>query len=158
MQICVHRDPKERLRACMRLISKMPTLAAIAYKTSIGRARHSLHLARASCPSPQSHQHNALHSRTKMQSWQCRLAHCKTTHSERGPYALCSQLPTRVFGLFMHVTIGLTKLKQLHGHAGQPLVYPRNDLSYAANLLHMLFAVPTEHYQVTVTATIKVSW
>ena len=30
------RDPKERLRACMRLISKMPTLATIAYKTSIG--------------------------------------------------------------------------------------------------------------------------
>jgi citrate synthase len=31
---------------------------------------------------------------------------------------------------------------------GQPYVYPRNDLGYAANLLHMMFAVPTEHYDV----------
>ncbi|EAR20321.1 citrate synthase [Nitrococcus mobilis Nb-231] len=31
---------------------------------------------------------------------------------------------------------------------GQPFVYPRNDLSYAANLLHMLFAVPSEPYEV----------
>ncbi|KAK9804626.1 hypothetical protein WJX73_000854 [Symbiochloris irregularis] len=60
------RDAQERLSACIRLIAKMPTLAAIAYKTSIG----------------------------------------------------------------------------------QPLVYPRNDLSYAANFLHMMFAVPTERYEV----------
>jgi citrate synthase len=31
---------------------------------------------------------------------------------------------------------------------GQPYVYPRNDLGYAANLLHMLFAVPSEAYDV----------
>ena len=31
---------------------------------------------------------------------------------------------------------------------GQPYVYPRNDLGYAANLLHMMFAVPTEDYHV----------
>jgi citrate synthase len=31
---------------------------------------------------------------------------------------------------------------------GQPFAYPRNDLSYAANLLHMFFAVPTEDYEV----------
>jgi citrate synthase len=31
---------------------------------------------------------------------------------------------------------------------GQPFVYPRNDLSYAENLLHMLFAVPCEPYTV----------
>jgi len=31
---------------------------------------------------------------------------------------------------------------------GQPYVYPRNDLGYAANLLHMMFAVPTEDYEV----------
>ena len=31
---------------------------------------------------------------------------------------------------------------------GQPIVYPRNDLSYAENFLHMMFAVPTEKYQV----------
>jgi len=31
---------------------------------------------------------------------------------------------------------------------GQPFMYPRNDLSYTENLLHMLFAVPAEPYQV----------
>jgi citrate synthase len=29
---------------------------------------------------------------------------------------------------------------------GQPFVYPRNNLSYAANFLHMTFAVPAEEY------------
>jgi citrate synthase len=31
---------------------------------------------------------------------------------------------------------------------GQPFVYPRNDLSYTENFLHMMFAVPSEPYQV----------
>ena len=31
---------------------------------------------------------------------------------------------------------------------GQPFVYPRNDLDYAANFLHMCFAVPAETYEV----------
>jgi citrate synthase len=31
---------------------------------------------------------------------------------------------------------------------GQPYVYPRNDLGYSANLLHMMFAVPSEPYEV----------
>jgi citrate synthase len=30
---------------------------------------------------------------------------------------------------------------------GQPFIYPRNDLSYAANFLHMCFAVPCEPYK-----------
>ena len=30
---------------------------------------------------------------------------------------------------------------------GQPFVYPRNDLTYAANFLHMCFAVPCEPYK-----------
>jgi len=33
-------------------------------------------------------------------------------------------------------------------HTGQPFVYPRNDLDYASNFLHMCFAVPTEEYKV----------
>lgn len=32
---------------------------------------------------------------------------------------------------------------------GQPFVYPRNDLSYAANFLHMTFGVPCEDYKVS---------
>ncbi len=31
---------------------------------------------------------------------------------------------------------------------GQPFVYPRNDLDYASNFLHMCFSVPAEPYQV----------
>ena len=52
------RNPQQQLRACYRLIAKMPTLAAMAYKTSVG----------------------------------------------------------------------------------QPIIYPRNDLNYAENFLHMMFA------------------
>ncbi|KIZ03654.1 type II citrate synthase [Monoraphidium neglectum] len=58
-------DPTQQLRACMRLISKMPTLAALAYKTS----------------------------------------------------------------------------------RGMPIIYPRNDLSYAENLLYMMHASPCEPYK-----------
>ena len=31
---------------------------------------------------------------------------------------------------------------------GQPFIYPRNDLEYSANFLHMCFAVPCEEYKV----------
>ena len=31
---------------------------------------------------------------------------------------------------------------------GQPFVYPRNELSYAENFLHMMFSVPAEEYKV----------
>jgi len=37
-------------------------------------------------------------------------------------------------------------------HAGQPYIYPRNDLSYTENLLHMLFAVPAEDYEINPVA------
>jgi citrate synthase len=32
---------------------------------------------------------------------------------------------------------------------GQPFVYPRNDLKYADNFLHMMFAVPCEEYKIS---------
>jgi len=36
-----------------------------------------------------------------------------------------------------------------HKHSlGQPFIYPRNDLDYCSNMLHMFFAVPCESYQV----------
>lgn len=31
---------------------------------------------------------------------------------------------------------------------GQPFIYPRNDLNFAQDLLHMMFAVPSEEYEV----------
>jgi citrate synthase len=33
-------------------------------------------------------------------------------------------------------------------NCGQPFVYPRNDLGYCENLLHMFFAVPPEPYEI----------
>lgn len=47
----------------------------------------------------------------------------------------------------------IAKVRTLAAYAhkksiGQPTVYPRNDLSYCANFLHMMFAVPTEEYVV----------
>jgi len=34
---------------------------------------------------------------------------------------------------------------------GQPFIYPRNDLSYSADFLHMMFSVPCEEYVVSPT-------
>lgn len=34
-------------------------------------------------------------------------------------------------------------------NVGQPFVYPRNDLSYAANFLNMMFSVPAEDYYIS---------
>ncbi len=47
----------------------------------------------------------------------------------------------------------LAKIKTLAAFSykksiGQPYIYPRNDLSYTADFLHMLFAVPAEPYKV----------
>jgi citrate synthase len=47
----------------------------------------------------------------------------------------------------------LSKLKTIAAFSykksiGQPFVYPRNDLSYTENFLHMMFAVPAEPYKV----------
>lgn len=47
----------------------------------------------------------------------------------------------------------LAKVKTLAAHAyknstGQPPMYPRNNLSYCGNFMHMMFAVPTEDYEV----------
>ncbi|MFT4927648.1 MAG: citrate synthase [Phenylobacterium sp.] len=36
---------------------------------------------------------------------------------------------------------------------GQPFVYPKNDLSYAENFLHMMFSVPAEEYPVSPIVT-----
>ena len=55
----------------------------------------------------------------------------------------------------MDITIArlISKVRTIAAYAykrsiGQPFVYPRNDLKYAANFLHMMFAVPSEPYEV----------
>jgi citrate synthase len=47
----------------------------------------------------------------------------------------------------------IAKIRTLAAYAykksiGQPMVYPRNDLTYGANFLHMMFAVPAEKYAI----------
>ena len=47
----------------------------------------------------------------------------------------------------------IAKIRTLAAYAykksiGQPMVYPRNDLTYGANFLHMMFAVPAEEYAI----------
>jgi len=55
----------------------------------------------------------------------------------------------------MDITIArlISKVRTIAAYAykrsiGQPFVYPRNDLKYAANFLHMMFAVPSEPYEI----------
>ena len=55
----------------------------------------------------------------------------------------------------MDITIArlISKVRTIAAYAykrsiGQPFIYPRNDLKYAANFLHMMFAVPAEPYEV----------
>ncbi len=52
----------------------------------------------------------------------------------------------------VNITRLLAKLKTIAAFSykksiGQPYVYPRNDLGYAADFLHMMFAVPSEPYE-----------
>ncbi|MDR3668052.1 MAG: citrate synthase [Ignavibacteriaceae bacterium] len=47
----------------------------------------------------------------------------------------------------------LSKLKTIAAFSykksvGQPFIYPRNDLNFAADMIHMMFAVPSEEYEV----------
>ncbi len=54
----------------------------------------------------------------------------------------------------LHITRILSKVRTIAAFAykksiGQPLMYPKNNLKYAANFLHMMFAVPSEDYEVS---------
>ncbi|MCV5276520.1 citrate (Si)-synthase, partial [Escherichia coli] len=52
-------------------------------------------------------------------------------HREIAAYRLLSKMPTLAAMCFKY-------------SVGQPFIYPRNDLSYAENFLHMMFANPCE--------------
>jgi citrate synthase len=56
-------------------------------------------------------------------------------HREIFSHRIIAKLPTIAAAAYKHAL-------------GQPLIYPRNDLDYTANMLHMLFAVPCEPYEV----------
>ncbi len=56
-------------------------------------------------------------------------------HREIAAYRLLSKMPTIAAMCYKH-------------SIGQPFVYPQNELSYAENFLHMMFATPCEDYKV----------
>jgi citrate synthase len=55
-------------------------------------------------------------------------------HREIFSHRMIAKLPTIAAAAYKHAL-------------GQPFIYPRNDLDYTANMLHMFFAVPCENYQ-----------
>ncbi|MFK7161177.1 citrate synthase [Marinospirillum sp. MEB164] len=56
-------------------------------------------------------------------------------HREVSAHRLLAKMPTIAAMCYKYST-------------GQPFVYPRNDLTYAENFLHMMFATPCEEYKV----------
>ncbi len=56
-------------------------------------------------------------------------------HRKISAFLLIAKLPTIVAMAYKY-------------NIGQPFIYPRNDLSYSANFMRMMFAVPTEEYKV----------
>ena len=55
-------------------------------------------------------------------------------HREIFSHRIIAKMPTIAAAAYKHAL-------------GQPFVYPRNDLDYCSNLLHMFFAVPAEDYE-----------
>ena len=69
--------------------------------------------------------------------------------------SLASFYPGSVNGELVDLNIVrlLSKVKTIAAFSykksiGQPLIYPRNDLSYAGDFLNMMFAVPSEDYEI----------
>jgi len=56
-------------------------------------------------------------------------------HREVSAIRLIAKLPTLVAMAYKY-------------NIGQPFIYPRNELSYAANFMHMMFAAPAEKYEI----------
>jgi hypothetical protein len=56
-------------------------------------------------------------------------------HREIFAHRIIAKIPTIAAAAYKH-------------SLGQPFIYPRNDLDYCSNLLHMFFAVPCEQYNV----------
>jgi citrate synthase len=56
-------------------------------------------------------------------------------HREIFAHRIIAKIPTIAAAAYKHAL-------------GQPFIYPRNDLDYCSNLLHMFFAVPCEQYNI----------
>jgi citrate synthase len=60
-------------------------------------------------------------------------------HREVSAHRLISKLPTIAAAAYKY-------------NIGEPIIYPRNDLRYAANFLHMMFATPRNQYEPSLIA------
>ena len=60
-------------------------------------------------------------------------------HREISAHRMIAKMPTIAAACYKH-------------NMGEPIMYPRNDLGYCGNFLHMLFATPCETYQVNPVA------
>ncbi len=58
-----------------------------------------------------------------------------SNHREIFSHRIIAKMPTIAAAAYKH-------------SVGQPFIYPRNDLDYCANMLHMYFAIPCEEYEV----------
>ncbi|MBI5450190.1 MAG: citrate synthase [Gammaproteobacteria bacterium] len=56
-------------------------------------------------------------------------------HRELAAYRMIAKMPTIAAASFKH-------------SISEPLIYPKNNLSYCGNFLHMMFSLPSEDYQV----------
>jgi citrate synthase len=59
----------------------------------------------------------------------------KARHREIAAHRMIAKMPTIAAACYKH-------------SIGEPSVYPDNQLGYAGNLLHMMFSVPCEHYDI----------
>jgi citrate synthase len=55
-------------------------------------------------------------------------------HREISAHRLIAKIPTIAAAAYKH-------------YVGEPIMYPRNDLRYCANFMHMMFATPCEDYE-----------
>ena len=60
-------------------------------------------------------------------------------HREISAHRMIAKIPTIAAASYKH-------------NVGEPVMYPRNDLRYCANLLHMMFATPCEDYKPSLLA------
>jgi len=60
-------------------------------------------------------------------------------HREISAHRMIAKIPTIAAACYKH-------------NVGEPFIYPRNDLDYCGNLLHMMFATPCEEYVPSKTA------
>lgn len=65
------------------------------------------------------------------------------SHRELAAHRLIAKMPTIAAGSHKYAI-------------GEPFIYPKNSLSYCGNLLHMMFSVPSEDYEVDRSLLIRI--